>query len=478
MVPISPQVFSGGAVVFDTRSLFDYQQRLAERRAKRDAAEQEALDNYLKELGKTPDPYGMRKNDIPTFNKKLNDFRQLSNDFKKAPKNLESRLKLQQAADDLKIFVARSKEEKEKDKSYNNLIADLAANPEKRKTTNVEKLIADKTNQDLPLDFPGVAMLGIPARADKDFNPNYYIPKPFDFKSNFDEAAKGPGITVSELSATPSKTSPGFNVIQRGFGNSAIKSIASNFAKNVEADDEKESYYRIRFKNLTPEKLTEHNVRLKKYFPAMEVDDDNPVSLAMAEAIEEAEKRTSSDLQAISKGTTINLDREGKKGFVDYYGEMEEKLKTPKTIGKPGLPESQRIKGFPVNELSAITQERLIDISKKLTGQDYNQGNLLIQRNPKDKLIYLSFVEKDDATGIPISVTQLVPLTKQDINLEPQVGVQEKREAASEAAFPAPKTGTTPAKQNTYVIKGKTYSEKDLINMGYTLDQIKPYMKK
>jgi hypothetical protein len=178
------------------------------------------------------------------------------------------------------------------------------------------------------------------------------------------------------------------------------------------------------------------------------------------------------------RDTNINLGGDGGKQFVDYYGEIEGKLRTPVTIGKPGAPKEQRIEGYPVNKLSAITQDRIIDIAKKLTGEDYAQGDLLIQRNPKDKLIYLSFVDKDDATGLPISVTQLVPLTKQDINLEPQVSVKEKREAASEAAFPAPKTGTAPTKQNTYVIKGKTYSEKDLINMGYTLDQIKPYIKK
>lgn len=445
MVPISPQVFSGGAVVFDTRSLFDYQQRLAERRAKRDAAEQEALDNYLKELGKTPDPYGMRKNDIPTFNKKLNDFRQLSNDFKKAPKNLESRLKLQQAADDLKIFVARSKEEKEKDKSYNNLIADLAANPEKRRTTNVEKLIADKTNQDLPLDFPGVAMLGIPARADKDFNPNYYIPKPFDFKSNFDEAAKGPGITVSELSATPSKTSPGFNVIQRGFGNSAIKSIASNFAKSVEADDEKESYYRIRFKNLTPEKLTEHNVRLKKYFPAMEVDDDNPVSLAMAEAIEEAEKRTSSDLQAISRGTTVNVGGTDGKAYVDYFNEeIKKKLASPLTISVGGKP---ALVGVPVKDLSVIVQKRIIGAAEEITGgkKKYNQSNLFIQANPDDSNL-VDIVEVKKENGVPVSANVLVSATQKDINIEPQVSVKEAREAAAALVPEAPAKKEAPKK--------------------------------
>lgn len=154
------------------------------------------------------------------------------------------------------------------------------------------------------------------------------------------------------------------------------------------------------------------------------------------------------------RDTNINLGGDGGKQFVDYYGEIEGKLRTPVTIGKPGAPKEQRIEGYPVNKLSAITQDRIIDIAKKLTGEDYAQGDLLIQRNPKDKLIYLSFVDKDDATGLPISVTQLVPLTKQDINLEPQVGVQEKRDAASEAEFPTPKV----KKPKTYSIGGKEFT--------------------
>ena len=305
MVRISPEIYSGGAVLFDTRSLFDYQQKIADRIAKKQAAEQEAIDNYLKELAKTPDPYGIRTNDYDVYKKKLEDYRALYNDYKKSPRDATKRFKLEQAADGLKIFVARSKEEKEKDKSYINLIASLATDPEKRKTTDFDRLIADKTNQDLPLDFKGVAALGIPARKDKDFNPNYYTPK-FDFQATFDNAAKGPGITTSELSVTPSKTR-GYNVIQKGFGVSAIKSIASNFGNDVESDDDKKSYYKTKFNTITPEKLTEQNIRLKKYFPKMEVDDDNPVSLAMAEAIEEAERRTSSDLVAVSRGTTVNV---------------------------------------------------------------------------------------------------------------------------------------------------------------------------
>jgi len=65
------------------------------------------------------------------------------------------------------------------------------------------------------------------------------------------------------------------------------------------------------------------------------------------------------------RDTNINLGGDGGKQFVDYYGEIEGKLRTPVTIGKPGAPKEQRIEGYPVNKLSAITQDRIIDIAKR-----------------------------------------------------------------------------------------------------------------
>jgi uncharacterized protein YeeX (DUF496 family) len=329
MVPISPNIYSAEAVVFDNKGLFDLQQKIADRRAKKQAAEQEALDTYLKEMSKIPESYGMRNIDKKEFAKKVDDFRLLSNEFRKSPKNLEKRLQLEQAADQLKLFVSRSKEAKEGTKSFNNFILDISTNPEKRKSVDIQKLMLDKEIHDLPLDF-NAPYLGI-VREDKEFNPNYYIPKPFDFQKTFDESAKGPGIAISELGVGPSKTK-GYDEIKKGFGESAIKSIASNFAKNVEADGEKESYYKVRFNNLTPEKLAEQNIRLKKYFPKMEVDDDNPVSLAMAEAIEEAERRISTDLRAKGTGTGGGYGYGGDQANISIKGNSLDEIGTVKTV--------------------------------------------------------------------------------------------------------------------------------------------------
>jgi hypothetical protein len=282
MVPISPEVFSGGAVVFDTRSLFDYQQKIADRRAKRQAAEQEALDSYLKEVAKTPDPYGMRKGDIPAFDQKLNNFRELSNEFRKSPKDLEKRLKLQQAADELKIFVARSKEAKEVDKSYNQLVSELATNPEKRKSTDLQKLMIDKAMHDLPLDYDS-PMLGI-KREDKEFNPNYYTPPPVStydlFEKNMGGIKLGPAIRISP-------TDKDFNYVQEEkYSPEGIETIALRIGDKVLNDADLASSYAVKGKNYTDEKLTSFKAMLQKYpkLKDIEVDDDDPVSIEIGRA--------------------------------------------------------------------------------------------------------------------------------------------------------------------------------------------------
>jgi hypothetical protein len=118
---------------------------------------------------------------------------------------------------------------------------------------------------------------------------------------------------------------------------------------------------------------TEEFISLAKAYNSVNPNDvmDTPVKVAMADIIlnKMGVAGRGEKSYARPQGTTINVGGDGARQFVDYYGEIEGKLRTPVTIGKPGLPESERIKGFPVNKLSAITQDRLIDIAKKLTGE-------------------------------------------------------------------------------------------------------------
>jgi len=288
MVPISSNIYSAEAVVFDNKGLFDYQQKLADRRAKRELAEQEAIDKYIDDASKRLTPTGMRAQDVPGFLKMQNDFRQLSNQYK-STKDSYKRLELQKKGDEMFLFIQRSKQADELAKPTREALK----NPENRKKLNTEKMMQDLAIHDLPLDFQGVLALGIPQRRDINPNASYYKETPFDFIKTFKEAAIGPGIKVSELSvSSDGKT----KTITEGFGKPAIKSIASNFVKLVDIDEDKKNYYTIRAKDsqiYPAQKLADYDKKVKQYFPDITVDDEDPLSIALAEAIIEAEGRKS-----------------------------------------------------------------------------------------------------------------------------------------------------------------------------------------
>jgi len=440
---IPKEIYTLGAVRFNTQPLAQLQgQLLAKREAKR-AAEDDAINKYLTDQAGKLTPTGVRAIDLPGFEKRRKDWMQFSILNKdKIKKDPLTRMEADRLYNDALAWQQQSKDAT----GERTPAIDLIRNPNTRNQLNFERVAGDITLHDLALDDPN--------RKKIDYNASWYKAPSFDFNKEFKAAAEGQQKAF--LRKIPGTFDAQLRTVQteEGFLPESIKQIARNFARGVIEDPNKFDYYERKSNSASADELVRLNAILKPYFPKLEVALDQPEALAMAEAIERAQSIKDVVARSRPSDTNINIDREGKKGFVDYYGEIEGKLKTPVTIGKPGLPESQRIQGFPVNKLSAITQDRIIDIAKKLTGEDYAQGNLLIQRNPKDNLIYLSFVDKDETTGVPISVTQLVPLTKQDINLEPQVGVQEKRDAASEAEFPTPKV----KKPKTYSIGGKEFT--------------------
>ena len=71
MVPISPEIYSSTAVVMDNRGLSDYIARTQQRLATQKAAKDEALDKFFTDLKMKINPAGMRTQDTPGFNQKL-----------------------------------------------------------------------------------------------------------------------------------------------------------------------------------------------------------------------------------------------------------------------------------------------------------------------------------------------------------------------------------------------------------------------
>jgi hypothetical protein len=453
MVPISPEIYSGAAVVMDNRSLFDYIQKLEDRRAKRALAEQEAVDNYLEDVNKKLTPTGMRAQDVPNFLKMQNDFRQLSNQYKSTRDPLK-RLELQKKGDEMFLYIQKSKQADELAKPTREALK----NPENRKKLNTERMMQDLAIHDMPLDFQGVQALGIPARRDINPNASYYRETPFDFQKQFDEVAKGPGITISELEVIPGAK---FNTIVKGFSKPTIGLIADNFVRGIDADEDKKSYYTIRAKNLPADTLAQYGLKIKSYFPEMQLDEDlsnDPLQVALAEAIIEGERRKSQDIEKTPKISVSTGEVAEKKPPRDLYKEIDRATSSPQRLRKD--------KGAPVNQFSGDAQKALIKLANDVTGSDeYNQEKIYVKKFSDGKN-YIVDVE----TNKP-----LVPFTKEDINIGAQVDVKGKRGALT-GEVPVP--GPIPKKSPIYEIKGKRYTEQELLGMGYTRDQIAPYIKK
>lgn len=415
MVPISSDIYSSAAVVMDNRSLFDYIQKIEDRRAKRALAEQEAVDKYIEDASKKLTPTGMRAQDVPNFLKMQNDFRQLSNQYK-STKDPYKRLELQKKGDEMFLFIQRSKQADELAKPTREALK----NPENRKKLNTEKMMQDLAIHDLPLDFQ---VLGLPMRKDIDPNASYYRETPFDFIKTFKEAATGPGIKVSELSvSSDGKT----KTITEGFGESAIKSIASNFVKLVDIDEDKKNYYTIRAKDpqiYPAQKLADYDKKVKQYFPDITVDDEDPLSIALAEAIIEAEGRKSQKFENAPRISVSTGDSAAKGQFIDYYKQLSDLADKPFTFNtKPGGP---KMLGVPMRKITSTSLQKLIiDIANDLNPKkNYNQTNLYVKK-------------LDDGTIRIIDADNNIDLgqiNEADINIPTQAASPEKRAAARAA---------------------------------------------
>jgi hypothetical protein len=407
MVPISSDIYSSAAVVMDNRSLFDYMQKIEDRRAKREAAEQEAIDKYIDDASKKLTTTGMRAQDVPSFLKMQNDFRQLSNQYK-STKDPYKRLELQKKGDEMFLFIQKSKQADDSAKPAREALK----NPENRKKLNTEKMMQDLAIHDLPLDFQGVSELGIPSRRDINPNASYYKETPFDFIKTFKEAATGPGIKVSELSvSSDGKT----KTITEGFGEPAIRSIASNFVKLVDIDEDKKNYYTIRAKDpqiYPAQKLADYDKKVKQYFPDITVDDEDPLSIALAEAIIEAEKRKSQKFENAPRISDSTGGATTQGPVRDIYKEIDLATSAPDRL--------KRGTGAPVNILSGAAQNALIKLANDVTGRDdYSQAKIYVKKFSDGKNYIV-----DVNTNKP-----LVPFTEEDINVGVQVDVKGKRGA-------------------------------------------------
>ena len=410
MVPISPNIYSSAAVVMDNRSLFDYMQKIEDRRAKRALAEQEAVDNFVKEIGKNLTPTGMKTNDIPHFIQLQQEIRQLSDKYR-STKNPLDKFALNNKADEALLFINESKAAVKEGEQPTSALGNVG----NRNKVDFENLAQDLDLHNLPLKDPRRKKIGALS--------NYFYPEQFDEVGTFNQAAKG--IEKSELGTTIVK---GQKIIPVGYGENAIKSIAENYLKIVDINPDATRYYKGKLKNLPAEKVAEAVARVKKYYPQLDIDDDEPTFLKLSDAIEAAEKRTS---QKIENAPRISVSTGGAttQGPVrDIYKEIDLATSAPDRL--------KRGTGAPVNILSGAAQNALIKLANDVTGRDdYSQANIYVKKFSDGKNYIVDF-----DTNEP-----LVPFTKEDINIGVQVDVKGRRGALT-GQVPVPQALTKEGK--------------------------------
>lgn len=441
MVPISPQAYSAEAVIFDTKSLFDYKQRLDERRAKRALAEQEAVENYLKELPKSINPAGMALNDIPDFLAMQKEFRQLSNKYK-STKNPLDKIALENKADEMFLHVNKSKDKVKKSEQPTATLAD----PNKKGKVDFISLSSALDFHNLPIKDP--------KRKEITSLSPYFFPEQYDEVSTFNEAAKG-----VDKSQFPTTIVGKDKIIPIAYGDDAIRLIGENYVKLVSINPTGVNYYKGKLENLPADKIAEAVARVKKYYPKLDIDDDSPSLIMLSDAISTAEKVKSQDIQnapriSVSTGGAAS----GKGEVLDVYKEIDLATSSPQRLKSD--------KGAPVDILSATAQIALINLANKVTGKKdyYNQSNIYVKKFSDGKNYIVDF-----KTDKP-----LVPFTKQDINIPTQVDVAAERTVVSQAKTQIPQAA--PKKEISYLIKGKTYKQSQLLSM-YTQDQINEALK-
>lgn len=119
-------------------------------------------------------------------------------------------------------------------------------------------------------------------------------------------------------------------------------------------------------------------------------------------------------------------------GFIDYWEEVESA--PTMVMGNLSNPK-QQVQGKPLNSLTATPQKRIIDIANSITGEKFEQRDLILQKLSDGKIHILKvlYEGKGKDAIYPTGVEDIVAINPEDINLKPQIDVKSKRKAVEEA---------------------------------------------
>lgn len=427
---INPQSnpYGGGAIIFDSTPYVEYYLK----EQQKEDAKNEAIDKYYQEEMSKISPAGMRSEDLPVFTDRYNQLKKLWIENKEAIKNpakygFEKAQQYNQLKADLMSMPIESKEEKEKEATVLKLLAD----PSKRELIDMPTLSEAIRIQKMPIRSEGrqpIDLANLPFVA-KEMTPQEKMAYQ---KSILSLAGKdktvGQPIKIGKFEEKVTETEKFSDDNLRKLGEIARKDALTN--KNLQRTA------KLDFERITPEMKLELNALHNQIYgrPIQGAEDLAAASIIQAGRLaKKEEEKTQRDIDALEKKkdqrTATMAAAKNAEGqtlmYYNSYGEIKDKAKNSKTGA------------LPINELSATTQENILNIAKKSLGDnDISNDLLAVYVNPNTGEITLNEVQKVTRNGKVVDAIggQIAKLTELDLNYSNAPSVKEKRQIAQKSS--------------------------------------------
>lgn len=480
MANLPSNLYTGGAVVFNTQPYLNfYAQTLARKQAK-----DEALDQYYQNAFKQVNPAGARTQDIPMFTQKVDEWQKFYQQNRDAIKNPrkdggKAQSEFQSRLLDARNYIQQSKNEA---KVYEGLLP-LLRDPDKRSRIP-EGVINELAQHDLPLSDPNR----------KSFNPSSlnFDPKPFDvtMQKNYLQGVQQ-GLKMDEA-ITGIKTDPNTftqTVTTTSKMGDEAKGAIRNRASGAYGSDPSFKHF-VDTELAKPENYQRYNDIFKRTYGA---DIQEPEDLATAYTLgsiqeDQVKQKTEADWKArqdylqgqrvslLNKRLAAQKDAEkDESGWVNPYVDVL------KELGSMNPPVEYKYK----NGVSALEHDIPIDatLAKSLrrgSGAGIREPEYL-RYNPKTgkfRPIFILYDDKGNPSGkdgryaVDEQLSQPISEVQLKLNLGGNV-TPTQRTVEMKQAIREQRGG----KAVQYKVNGKTYSKKDLNDQGYDDDEIEQFIK-
>lgn len=480
-------LYTGGAAEFDTSPYVNfYAQTMARKQAK-----DEALNQYNENLFKTINPAGARTQDIPMFTEKVNEWQRFYQQNRDAIKNPRldggrAQSEFQARMVDAQNYIQQSKNEA---KVYSDLVP-LLRDPEKRSRIP-ESVIEELSLHDLPL--------GDPRRKSFNMASLIFDPKPLDVKT--EEAyfgGLGKRFKMDEL-ITGSMTDPNtFNrniTTTAAFGPEAKAGIASSGVQRYGFDPS--------FKKHIDDTLLDkgaydqlNDVYKKEFGKDIQTGEEGAIAYTLAGMQQSFQKQKSeADWKARQdylQGQRIALLNKRlaaeKSGKSEADGWINEYIGVLKNQAMEGAPIQYKYKNGRVDEEYDIPMDAtLAKMLQRGTGSSAVQPDFL-RYNPKTgkfRPLFGDYETVKDSKGQEISRLKKTADGKITVDEELSQPISESQLVLALGGRVTPTQRTIEMKRslksgNTdklFKIDGKTYSRKQLNDMGYDDNEIEEFLK-